>query len=127
MNLRQSVERDGKTKQIPLPVFEPEVIIDGSILTIRIDCDKLAEIAVEREGERKDVRTGETVHYVKNGAIMLKLPRKPVEVIQGDALYETAVLFGQGGNGVYVNLAKPKLLGDLKPEVKDAPLAAQSA
>lgn len=118
--VKRATEIDEKLP--PLPKYEAEVIVDGSIITFRIDADKLAAMAVEREGEKE--QNGKIVKYTKNPAVMLTGLAKGVQVLQTnpadgmDYLLEVDVALGGGGNGVYMPITRSKLIGMVKPEVQ---------
>jgi len=101
-------------KQLPLPIVTPEVIVDGSIVTLKLDVNKLAELAVERPGERKNP-DGTVVAYTKNPAFMMALKAQNIEVIQRgedglDRIFTVTLNFGRAGQGVYCNLSQPELI-----------------
>jgi hypothetical protein len=105
-------------KQTPLPKVEAQVTVDGSIVTFTIDLDKIAEVAVEREGER-DVN-GKAVKYMKNPAIMLQGTAKNVQVCQVNPadgieyMLECDFTLGQGGAGVYAPITRTKVIGTVE-------------
>lgn len=114
-------------KQTPLNVYEPEVVVDGSIVTLTFDMQKVAEITVERDGERQ-MQNGTTKKYVKNPAIMLRLIIPDVEIEQLDAqgqrhLVGAKFQLGQGGNGAYATLAPTEDFGIIQPKVQPATTA----
>ena len=129
-NLAKRAMSEQEGKQVPLPKYQAEVLIDGSIVTFKLDLDKIASMAVEREGERDD--NGTKVKYTKNPAVMLQATAKGVQVIQHnpedgcDYLLEIDFTLGQGGNGVYAPITRTKLLDTLKP-TSDPALQAQPA
>ena len=118
-NMLARAQREAEQKQVPLPKVSAEVTIDGSIVTFSIDLDEVAKVAVEREGERADTRTGKTVEYTKNPAVMLVGIAKGVQVCQIDPatgremILEVDFVLGQGGNGVYANFPRTKLIGEV--------------
>lgn len=118
-NMLARAIREAEQKQVPLPKVQAEVTIDGSIVTFSIDLDEVAKVAVEREGERADTRTGKTVEYTKNPAVMLVGVAKGVQVCQIDPatgremMLEVDFVLGQGGNGVYANFPRTKLIGEV--------------
>lgn len=118
-NMLARAMREQEQKQVPLPKVNAEVTIDGSMVTFTIDLDEVAKVAVEREGERPDARTGKTVEYTKNPAVMLVGIAKGVQVCQIDPatgremVLEVDFVLGQGGNGVYANFPRTKLVGEV--------------
>lgn len=118
-NLYARAMREQEQKQVPLPKFNADVHIDGSIVTFTIDLDEVAKVAVEREGERVDIRTGSKIEYTKNPSIMLVAVAKGVQVCQIDPasgremMLEVDFVLGQGGNGVYANFPRTKLVGEV--------------
>jgi len=111
--------REQEQKQVPLPKVQAEVTIDGSLVTFTVDLDEVAKVAVEREGERVDTRSGAKVEYTKNPAVMLVGIAKGVQVCQIDPatgremMLEVDFVLGQGGNGVYANFPRTKLIGEV--------------
>jgi hypothetical protein len=96
-------------KQPSLNVYEPEVVVEGSIVTCKFDMAKVSEIAVERDGERT-MQNGTTKKYMKNPAIMLRLIIPEIELEVTDDAGQRHLLgakfsLGQGGNGAYATLS----------------------
>jgi hypothetical protein len=96
------------TSEQPLNAYEPEIVVEGSIITLKIDAAKVAEIAVERKGERQ-MQNGKTVEYTKNPAIMFRcnVPEVEVEVQAEDGIHHLlgcTFRLGQAGNGAYCTL-----------------------
>jgi hypothetical protein len=114
-------------KQTPLNVYQPEVTVDNNnphIVSVVFDMKKVAEITVERDGERT-MQNGQTRRYTKNPAIMLSLivPDIAIEQIADDGtLHLIACKFqlGQGGNGAYATLSPVEDLGVVKPATATA-------
>lgn len=95
--------------QTPLNVYEPEVVVNGSIVTCTFDMTKIQEIAVERDGERT-MQNGTTRQYKKNPAIMLRLQVPDIELEEIDETGQRHLIgakfsLGQGGNGAYATLS----------------------
>lgn len=128
-NLVKRAQREQEQKQVPLPKVECGVVVDGSIVTLTIDMDQIAAVAVEREGERDD--KGTKIKYTKNPAVMLQAVAKGVQVIQRnpddgkDYMLEVDFALGQGGAGVYAPITRTKVLGEIAPTT-DPTLAAPS-
>lgn len=102
-------------KQVPLNVYEPECVIDGSIVTLKFDMTKIQQIAVEREGERA-LPTGGVKTYTKSPAIMLRLNVPDIELEEKDEtgarhLIGATFRLGQGGNGAYATLSPTEDFG----------------
>jgi hypothetical protein len=120
-NLVKRAQAEEEKKQVPLPKYQAECVVDGSIVTFKLNLDEIAAMAVEREGERDE--NGTKVRYTKNPAVMLQGIAKGVQVIQRnpadglDYLMEIDFVLGQGGNGVYAPITRTKVIGELKPEV----------
>jgi hypothetical protein len=105
----------------PLPKYKARVIKDGTEVHFVVDAAAIAEMAVEREGEKD--QNGKTVKYTKNPAVMLMGIAESVEIIQTnpedgcDYMLEIDLVLGGGGNGVYCPITRSKLIG---PVVGDA-------
>lgn len=109
-------------KQTPLNVYEPEIVVDGSIVTLKFDMAKIQEIAVEREGERA-MPNGTTKAYTKSPAIMLRMNVPNIELEQVDASGQRHLLgaifrLGQAGNGAYATLSPTEDFGVINAPAK---------
>lgn len=115
-------------KEVPLNVFEPEIIVDGSVVTMKFDMAKIRDVAVERQGERV-LQSGGTKKYTKNPAIMLRMNVPDIELIEVDEttnekhLIGATFRLGQGGNGAYATLTPTEDYGVINVP---APAAAKA-
>ena len=124
-NLLKRLQKSSENEQ-PLNAFEPEVIVDGSVVTLKLDMQKISEIAVERKGER-EMANGTMREYTKNPAIMLRLNIPEIEVECSDEdgvrhLLGATFRLGQGGNGAYATLTPTTDYGTIEP--RQAPIQA---
>ena len=111
-------------KQVPLNVYEPEIVVDGSIVTLKFDMAKVQQIAVEREGERT-LQNGTTKTYTKSPAIMLRMNVPDIELEETDEqgqrhLIGATFRLGQAGNGAYATLTPTEDYGIINDPARRA-------
>lgn len=116
--LEQLREQEAK-KTDPLAHFQPEVTVDGSLVTVMFDMQKLAEVSKRRKGEKEVNGTKE--EYTKAPGIMLDLNIPGIQITETDPktgksyLVDATFRLGQGGKGAYATINGMKLIGEVQP------------